>query len=128
MDGRKEYEDALRRHDELVALIMSGTLDPAADQAIRDHVPSGIYEHFKSSKEKPMFYSVFGVGRDVDDGPYRVAYRALYMPHLGMLAFRQLVGPDPEGEMNGFLMPVDRPGYIGTRFRLVLAAHLTQLP
>lgn len=127
------YEDALARYRDIAQLIKAIRLDHiessiVTDQHIRESVPSGIYEHFKSTPENPKFYSVLGAGRDVDHGSYRVGYWALYPPHTREFAFRQLVGPNPKTRKHdGFLNPVKRAGYEGPRFRLVVACSVTDL-
>lgn len=125
---RSTYEQALELYLDIEGLISTGFTNEATDTHIRNQVPTGIYEHFKSTPEESMFYAVLGVGRDVDNGVYRVAYRALYPPHFGQIAFRQLVGKNPKtGANDGFLMPVDRAEYRGPRFQKVLECSLEDL-
>ena len=106
------FEELLKIHN-LALSHAEGAVDDEQDRYLRSLVPTGIYEHFKSTPQDRKYYAVEGVGRDVDDGPYRVCYRSLYGKHYGERAFRVLVG-----EEKGFLMPVDRPEipYRGARF------------
>lgn len=124
------YEVALARYEDLVSLIETQFEYMTTDHSIRESVPMGIYEHFKSTTEQPRFYMVEEVGRVVENGPYLVSYRSLYGPYARQLAFRHLVGPNPfkqNGKLDGFLMPVrghlDYPEYIGQRFTLVRPAR-----
>jgi len=112
---KNSYAEALAIHDHAQELAEQ-TGDPETELLVRGSVPTGIYEHFKSAPDNRKYYAVEEVGRDVDDGLYRVSYRALYGKYRGMLAFRELVGVE-----KGFLMPIDRPeiSYSGPRFVLI---------
>lgn len=116
------YEEALERYRSCESSIeLCGCL---TDEELGAWIPMGIWEHFKSVPDDPKFYAVQGAGRDVDDGPYRAIYQALYGMHRGKVAFRQLIGPNPKtGVLDGFLLPVDRESYRGPRFRLVAPAR-----
>jgi hypothetical protein len=118
---KQMYEEALAQHDECLAL-----MEESAGLTLRDReefVPRGIYRHFKGTAEDPKHYLVYGIGQDVDGGPYRVSYEALYPPHAGEIAYRMLAGTD-----DAFLMPIDRREYRGPRFVLVRKAMtLTEL-
>ena len=131
-DMQESYEGLLARYEDIVSLARSKPVTGIADLHIREEVPTGIYEHFKSKTDDAKFYAVYGVGRDVDSGSYRVSYQALYGEHKGLMAFRQLVGRNPKTRVHdGFLLPVDRGSYRGPRFRLVEKAadlhHLCRL-
>src|SRR5579872_3265947 len=56
----------------------------ALEDAICASVRPGIWEHCKSSPEKPMFYEVFGVEPQVNyqivGHVFQVRYAALYLP------------------------------------------------
>jgi hypothetical protein len=98
--GAFPLEDALRRKIEA---------------KIQNLVPSGIYEHFKSTDESPKRYAVFGVAEGTEDlREWVVVYSALYPPHYGKLAWRPLIHPEC-----GFLVPVERDEYKGPRFTLI---------
>ena len=119
------YIASLDIHDDLYDLLR-GRIGPELDARIRALVPTGIYEHFKSTPESRKYYAVYGVAPGVNDDrkhEYIVAYEALYPPHTGELSWRELIGRD------GFLMPINRPEvpYRGPRFTLVEACTRAEL-
>ncbi len=124
-----EYADALALHARCEKLIRDHPENGSeADREIRGFVPCGIYEHFKSSPQGRKYYAVIGVCRKVnrqsegfDPYEYHVPYASLYPPHTFVPDTRELVGPD------GFLMPIDRPGYRGVRFRMIRGASEEEL-
>lgn len=121
------YEEALALHDGCLDILSRDpSVDSEEDEYLRTLVPSGIYEHFKSTPQNTKYYGVDGEVRGVDTDEYEVKYMALYPPRAGKGATRELVGED------GFLMPVDREledgsRYRGARFRLVQPAPLETL-
>jgi hypothetical protein len=88
--------------------------NPEAFDIIRNSVPPGLYEHWKSEEGKAKFYIVYYAGVEQDTDRPIVSYAALYPPHTGVGTFRHLVD-----EENGFLTPIKRDIYEGPRFTLV---------
>jgi hypothetical protein len=98
--------------------------DARAEMQLRNSVPVGLYEHFKSSKDNQKFYTVLGVipGVSAEHRPV-VEYFALYAPHAGERVNRVLLG-----HIDAFLYPIKRDSdpkepFMGARFKL--AVNLT---
>jgi hypothetical protein len=128
------YDEAFKLHryyQELLREIVEEESNARQNEEILlNCVKSGVYEHFKSTPEKPMRYVVFWVERGVDKGPFAVSYSALYRPLLGQHATRPLLSPEGEADpqkCNGFLDPIDRLGYRGPRFTLVCECSTEEL-
>jgi len=123
------YEGLRARYKEIACLIAENPDSPDMEERVRALVPSGIYRHFKSTEEETKHYAIYGPARDVDNGIFRAAYVALYPPHAGKLALRQLIGRNPKtGKHDAFLNPVRRAGYAGPRFTLVEPCSVEELP
>jgi hypothetical protein len=120
------YEEALKLHRYYQSLYQEILQNgPDAEQNVQillTAVKPGLYEHFKSTQEKPMRYAVFWVARQVDDGSFFVNYAPLYLPRFGDQTLRRLLSPigetDPQ-KCDGFLDPIDRASYRGPRFSLI---------
>ncbi len=125
---RSLFEEARVRVDAVRAALAKakegGSIweSPNAYQPVREAVSPGIYEHFKSTDEHPRQYAVFGVSFDVESEAFSVVYAPLYGEHCGALLTRSLLD-----EREGFLVPVDKPGYVGPRFTLIRGAELEEL-
>jgi hypothetical protein len=81
---------------------------------VRNAVPAGLYEHWKSEDGSLKYYIVFNAGIEVDVYTPIVSYAALYRPHAAIPTFRHLLDRE-----RGFLTPINREVYQGPRFRLV---------
>lgn len=66
------------------------------------HVTPGVYKHFKNEDH---FYKVFGVCNNTETNAYLVVYSAMYGPHQGYLAVRDLDMFLEEVEVNGKKIP-----------------------
>jgi hypothetical protein len=93
--------------------------DEAAERAVRDSVPQGLYEHWKSTERSLKYYIVLAAGLEQDVHTPLVTYTALYKPHAGKWTHRNLLRKD-----RGFLSPIDRDSYKGPRFRFIAALTL----
>ena len=89
--GSEEHAGLLRKFDKLI--------------------PTGIYEHYKSTPERPKRYIVLGVGNDRKSGECSVICIALYPPYDGLPGHAPVVGK------RGFLQPVTGDGKAKPRFR-----------
>ncbi len=96
--------------------------DIEAEADVRESVALGLYEHWKSSADSPKFYIVHGVQIDVNTNTPSISYCALYPPHAGMLASRDLLDPE-----NGFLSPISRPVYKGPRFNIITSLNRSKI-
>lgn len=105
------------------------------DRLIRGSViVRGVYEHYKSTREKRMRYVVLEVVGPPEAGEYAVKYMAVYPSAMGKRFTRPLISRE-----DGFLLPVrnspEAPRYIGPRFTFIgtltereLALYLKQYP
>ena len=124
--SKHELRRAEARHKNAQAALkkihLSDGVDKPDGRALRqllNSVPTGLYEHFKSSKDDQKFYIVLGVVPGVDGlHPPVVPYFALYKPHAGELVNRVMLG-----HVDAFLYPINRPSgkepFKGARFKLV---------
>ena len=119
--SQKAYDEAAARAAEAAALIeklrsaKSRAAAVAVENQLREFVSPGIYEHFKSSPEKQHLYAVSAVLFDVSGvfGPF-VEYAALYQSDEWEEGVRVLYDAQ-----EGFLNPVEKDEYQGSRFRLL---------
>ena len=113
-----EYERALAFRNKIAecfqSFVASGGKDMEAEKEVMQSVPAGLYEHWKSKEGAPKFYVVEHVLIEQDTWRPTVAYAALYAPHTAKLTSRHLLN-----NKRGFLMPVERDGWSGARFKLV---------
>lgn len=113
------YALHLRAKERFQTYVESKGADAVAEKDIRESVPPGLYEHWKSKDGDLKYYVVFGAGCERDVHTPLVAYAALYPPHAGHLAFHHLID-----EQRGFLAPIRREVYTGPRF--ILVSQLTR--
>jgi hypothetical protein len=108
---REEYERAKELVQKAKMFKPGTTPWEETNRAVRMLVKPGIYIHHKSSKVKPMRYIVFGVSDDTEEpGDYGVMYFAKYLPFVGDLARRPLIGSINGKRKRGFLEPVGPDG------------------
>lgn len=114
------YQRGITLYEQACTAQANEVVDEDATRALESLVAPGLYEHFKSSPDDQKFYAVMGVVFDVnDDFKPLVSYAALYAPHAGRSAGRELLHTT-----HGFLLPVVRPDdpkhpWVGPRFRMV---------
>ncbi len=106
------YDRVHRAH---LAYLTAVPPDPETEKTIRESIPPGLYENWKSKEGDLKFYLVHGAGYEKDGPNPFVAFRALYRPHAGHLAFWHLTHAK-----HGFLIPIDCAAYMGPRFKLIL--------
>ena len=108
-----------KRYDEFY---QSGNTDMVAAKDIRQSVPPGLYEHFKSRPDDCKFYIVTGAGFQQTTFEPTVYYTSMYGSNAGYPTDRRLFH-----EEDGFLTPVIRERvYIGSRFTLIMELDALQ--
>jgi hypothetical protein len=97
------------------AFLLSDKLDMAHADKVRQSVPPGLYEHFKSKLEDCKFYIVTGVGFQQTTNIPTVYYTSLYGANAGQPTDRRLLVKE-----DGFLTPVKREDvHVGRRFTMI---------
>ncbi len=130
LDAMAAYQRAIVLTNEMKRLCELGK---SRGPLWRDHkadlerlVPSGRWEHYKSTPDASKYYLVVGASQSTEP-PYDfvVTYAAEYAPFAGIVAHRPLFGNGVR--VSGFLDPVHQAGSARYRFRYIKGLGLDVL-